>query len=175
MILQFSQFFFIFHEFSKIKILKNTENMKNHFLVKISSLGLAKVPKVNFSILWIFMDFSKNKNAEKYWKVLKEKRWLKIRCQQGRARSLEVILNFCNLNSCTLNLKGEGQAKAKLSIGGLYLLSFTSCNLIFESLNPKMSSSQHYTEVVNSLPLSASGKYLIFWKCQKNVTHIYSI
>ena len=44
-------FFFIFHEFSKIKILKNTENMKNHFLVKISSLGLAKVPKVNFSIL----------------------------------------------------------------------------------------------------------------------------
>ena len=38
----FSFFFFIFHEFLKIKILKNTENMKNHFLVKISSLGLAK-------------------------------------------------------------------------------------------------------------------------------------
>ena len=56
--------------------------MENHFLVKISSLDLAKVPEVNFSILWIFMDFSKNKNAEKYWKFLKEKRWLKIRCQQ---------------------------------------------------------------------------------------------
>ena len=31
--------------------------MKNYFLVKIGSLGLAKVPKVDFSILWIFMDF----------------------------------------------------------------------------------------------------------------------
>ena len=31
--------------------------MKNRFLVKIGSLGLAKVPKVDFSILWIFMDF----------------------------------------------------------------------------------------------------------------------
>ena len=42
---------FLFYEFSKIKIPKNTENMKNHFLVKIGSLGLAKVPKVDFSIL----------------------------------------------------------------------------------------------------------------------------
>ena len=32
--------------------------MKNRFFfVKIGFLGLAKVPKVDFSILWIFMDF----------------------------------------------------------------------------------------------------------------------
>ena len=29
--------------------------MENHFLIKIGSLGLAKVPKVDFSILWVFI------------------------------------------------------------------------------------------------------------------------
>ena len=38
-----------------------------------------------------------------------------------------------------LNLKGESQAKAGPSIGGLYLLLLTSFRLIFESPDPKMS------------------------------------
>ena len=142
-------------------------NGKSHGGVKLA-LTSSWVP-IKFSID-PSMDFGPNCQINLFY--FKE---FKLQNVKGRARSLEVILNFCNLNSCTLNPKGEGQAKAELSIGGLYLLSCTSCNLIFESLNPKMSSSQHCTEVVNSFPLSASGKYLIFLKCQKNVTHVYFI
>ena len=47
----FSFFLNLFYEFSKIKISKDTKNMKNYFLVKIDSLGLAKVTKANFLIL----------------------------------------------------------------------------------------------------------------------------
>ena len=142
-------------------------NGKSHVGVRLA-LTSSWVP-IKFSIDQS-MDFGPNCQINSFY--FKE---FKPQNVKSRTRSLEVILNFCNLNSCTLNPKGEGQVKAELSIGGLYLLLFTSCNLIFESLNPKMSSSQHCTEVVNSLPLSASGKYLIFWKCKKKVTHVYSI
>ena len=58
-------------------------------------------------------------------------------------RPLEVFtyryLNSRNLIPAPLNPKGESQAKAGPSIGGLYLLSLTSCRLIFESPDPKVS------------------------------------
>ena len=58
-------------------------------------------------------------------------------------RPLEVFtyryLNSRNLIPAPLNPKGESQAKVGPSIGGLYLLSLTSCRLIFESPDPKVS------------------------------------
>ena len=58
-------------------------------------------------------------------------------------RPLEVFtyryLNSLNLIPAPLNPKEESQTKAVPSIEGLYLLSLTSCRLIFESSDPKMS------------------------------------